>query len=460
MAEFDKVQELDEPELVAARWWRRSESTDGDGLSRRGALLGLAGLSAVTVLGSNTACVGGGGSALPAIEQKAALELQQKEGWDFGADGAKLVMPGEGTVDPASLHTLADALKPKNAAHQPFARGVLFDSVRQGSAAAGDLAKALKPYHTPEMENAELAGAGLSSLFDGAPPGRAVVVDLPGPEAVAFAAGLANRFDPVFVFDNWPHPKGSVPSHLTLAAAVDRRATFEQMAAARPEKAPPVFVLDANRLATFDGKAFDNRYVAHMPSARALKDLGVSHVILVRPKASDEELDDQNAVVMDWMKNGVGVQLVGADAFKPVPQGADAADYAKAAPGAAPPAGETVGSEVATADTYGTSYRHSSFHHYGGYGSHWFFWPHYGFGTPRYGAVAPSSGFRRSSYKPGFRSTTFSGNKTPSGFGKVNVEKRGSKLGMSSTQSKGAAASRARSGSSGSWGRSGGRGYS
>ncbi|MCA9572226.1 MAG: hypothetical protein KC656_30515, partial [Myxococcales bacterium] len=138
MAEFDKVQELDEPELVAARWWRRSESTDGDGLSRRGALLGLAGLSAVTVLGSNTACVGGGGSALPAIEQKAALELQQKEGWDFGADGAKLVMPGEGTVDPASLHTLADALKPKNAAHQPFARGVLFDSVRQGSAAAGD----------------------------------------------------------------------------------------------------------------------------------------------------------------------------------------------------------------------------------------------------------------------------------------------------------------------------------
>ena len=39
----------------------------------------------------------------------------------------------------------------------------------------------------------------------------ALVLDLPGPEAVAVAAALAPCFDPVFVFDNWPHPLGVVP---------------------------------------------------------------------------------------------------------------------------------------------------------------------------------------------------------------------------------------------------------
>jgi len=69
------------------------------------------------------------------------------------------------------------------------------------------------------MQNAYRAGKALASLFAGVPPHTMVIVDLPGPEAMAFAAGMAELFDPCFTFENWPHPRGVVPAHLTLAAA-------------------------------------------------------------------------------------------------------------------------------------------------------------------------------------------------------------------------------------------------
>ena len=69
------------------------------------------------------------------------------------------------------------------------------------------------------MEVAYRRGKALASLFKGNAAAAMVVVDLAGPEAVAFAAGAASAFDPVFAFDNWPHPRGVVPS--------DNRITLE-----------------------------------------------------------------------------------------------------------------------------------------------------------------------------------------------------------------------------------------
>jgi hypothetical protein len=449
MAEFDKDQALDEPELVAASWWRAADAQRGPDLSRRGALLGLAGLTAAATLATNTAC----STSDPGPTVEKSLDLQKKHGWDFGATKT-LKMQGD-PVPKATFDTLAQQLLPTNPKHKPFARTVLFDSVRQATKATNKLADAIRPVHTPAMENAELAGRGLSSLFAGAPEGKAIMVDLPGPEAVAFAAGLANRFDPVFVMENWPHPMGTVPSHLTLAAAIDRLPTFERMAAARPKDAPPAFILDSNRLSPFTDQQFDNRYVVPMPSADALKKLGVSEVLMVRPTAADQELDDQNDTLNEWLAKGINVQLVPATHFKPVPEGKDPHDYGERDPDApvavAGTGAEGIETDVGGVDgggTYSTTHRHTNHHHYAGYGAHFLFWSHYGFGrspfTPR------SSLLQKSSYQVKRRSTRFGKSARPAGFGQAAVDTRGGKPSLSRSQSK----------SSGSWGRSRGGGYS
>ena len=88
---------------------------------------------------------------------------------------------------------------------------------------------------------------------------------------MALAAALAARFCPVFTFDNWPHPLGVVPSHLTLGACLYYLPLFLEAAQTRPQPAPPLFVLDANRLDPYRDQPdqFDNRYVAPVPSAAA-----------------------------------------------------------------------------------------------------------------------------------------------------------------------------------------------
>ncbi|MCB9679575.1 MAG: hypothetical protein H6737_31000 [Alphaproteobacteria bacterium] len=440
MSDFRKVQSVDEPELVAARWWAQRDPSEGPSLSRRSALLGLAGITAVGAL-SQQGCSGSTSADLGPVGQE-SLALQKEAGWDFGADGKVLDMgPDAGPpVDPYVLKDLSTRLTPTNPANRPFARLVLFDSVRQATAATTDLGSALRPIHSPAMDNAELAGRGLSTLFEGAPAGKVVLVDLPGPESVAFAAGLANRFDPVFVFDNWPHPRGTVPTHLTLAAAVDRLATFEELAPTRSATAPPAFVLDSNRLNTFAESEFDNRYVAYVPSAEAMKKLGVTGVVLVRPKGGDRELDDLNASVLEWKEAGIDVQLVGLDSFQPVPEGESAVEY-----GPEVPPTETTAS---TTDHYATTHHYTHHHHYGGYGSHWLLWSHYGWGSPRYG-YRPSS-YVHSSYTPSRRATSFGKTARPAGFGQMSVDRSTGRPSLSRTQSK----------SSGSWGRARSGGYS
>src|SRR5512134_2701213 len=75
------------------------------------------------------------------------------------------------------------------------------------------VADVLMPVVTPAMQRAYGVGEALARLA-GWRSGLAVLADLPGPEAVAFAAGAATTFEPVLLLDNWPHPHGVVPSHL------------------------------------------------------------------------------------------------------------------------------------------------------------------------------------------------------------------------------------------------------
>src|SRR5262249_13730502 len=123
-------------------------------------------------------------------------------------------------------------------------------------------------------------------------------------------------FTPVFTFANWPHPLGVVPAHQTIAASLYYLPMFAAAANVRAPDAPPLFVLDANRLAPYGGadKQFDNRYFVKLPTAAQLAALGVRHVLYVSADAT-QELDDLNAALVALCQKGVDVKMVALGDF-------------------------------------------------------------------------------------------------------------------------------------------------
>ncbi len=462
---FEKLETHDEAELVGARWWRRALASRGPELDRRSALIALAGLSAASAAMGTSMLQGCSRSPADADAdiRADALESQRKYGWDFGAEGQGLILEGTASdpVDPAVLDGLVETLMPKNPAHQPFYGPVLFQSLTHTPTSpingpGQQLRDVIRPVRTQAMEQAILKGRGLSTLFEEAPPGRIVVIDLPGDQAVGFATGLANRFDPVFWFDNWPHPRGVVPSHLTLASVLAVLPELEELADSRPETAPPAYVLDANRLLRFDDETlFDNRYVARLPSAQQLEAAGVKQIVYVRPTGTDRELDDLNDLFTSYRAAQIEVKLVPADGFieTPPPEGETAPMPEKLADAPA-----EAGDHYHTSHNY---YGHYPHYYYGSPLSHWFFFSHFGWGRPSYAAIQPTHYRSPPDYTPTRRATSFSGGK-PSGFGQVNTRRSASgRPTLSPSQSKPSTLrpSSGRSSSGGgrsSWGRSGG----
>ena len=232
---------------------------------------------------------------------------------------------------------------------------------------------------------------------------------------------MATGFEPVFTFDNWPHPLGVVPSHVTLGAVLWQRPVFLKARGERKAPAPPVFVLDRRRLAhyTDEDSQFDNRYVAKLPTAANLRSLGIRHVLYVPPTSSDlRELDDLNDDFVAFADASLDVKILPlTDLDRPAAAGAPAAS--RGAPAA---------------------------HYYGGSPhTHLLFWNTYGWHTPRAlpqrptpGPPAPSPArslpptvSRGAMYRPAPRPTIFSARRTgggpgigkqkPSGFGVVSV---------------------------------------
>ena len=228
---FSRKAYLDGEDLVGARWWQESLRLSADPIGRRRALQALA------VLGGSAA-VFGLIAAFSASDDQVdismdSLELQRREGWNAGQQGAALRFPTSTGVDAdgsrgwrETLPALATELAPAQASLAPFYVPTLFQSLEAQSGMT--LRSALMPVG-PEPGNRDfLRGQAILSLFKAVqmPVDTAVILDLEGPSSVAVAAGLASGFDPVFVFDNWPHPAGVVPSHLTLGSAVYHRPLF------------------------------------------------------------------------------------------------------------------------------------------------------------------------------------------------------------------------------------------
>ncbi len=284
-------------------------------------------LKGLAVAGGIMGAIGIGGYALTRLFKappkepvsfgtRRALDVQKLYGWDFGARGEALVFNGIST-EPfvrSNLGSLAEVMAPKHDAK--YAVGTLLESLwakptttlpePAGGYAPGDagefktLGDVIVPIVTPRMERTYRVGQAFARLCEGH-ASVAALVDMPGPEAVAFAAGACSRFEPVLLFDNWPHPHGVVKSHLVLAALAYYQPRFAEQAAARTST-DPMFVLDRDRLSPYSEESdrFDNRYFANMPGLKALADDGIKILFYVVPSPDDlPEPGDLNRVLAE-----------------------------------------------------------------------------------------------------------------------------------------------------------------
>jgi hypothetical protein len=315
--EFQQDVAVDKPGIVGARWWHQGLKDEEGKMSRRQALVGIATAGGVVAA---IAGLGVGVAVLSRPEKTAltmqdALPMQRVYGWDFGARGKALVFDGvaEGPFVRTELRNLSSVLLPATAGNAKHHVPTLVESLfAKPTAALPDpedgypapdaapfrpLADVIVPVVTPEMRQAYAAGEALARLA-ARQQGVAVLADLPGHQGVALAAGAATYFEPVLLLDNWPHPHGVVPSHMTLAAL----AYYQPRFAAEKDRgaAPPLFVLDRMRLAAYSEETdrFDNRYYARMPSLEALARDRIRTLwyVVASPSALPEP-DDLNPVL-------------------------------------------------------------------------------------------------------------------------------------------------------------------
>jgi hypothetical protein len=419
---------FNEPALVGARWWQDQLLAAPTTVTRRHAIrtavFAAAGITVATGVTIYVAFSDG-----EEVTESDSLAAQKQYGWSFGSETEALQFGAAGGApfDAAGLQRLAAELAPAQARYRPLYVATLFQSLAAQPTATPaapvvPLTGALRAYNTQDMAVAHQRGQALAALFEGAPAGRAVIVDLPGPDAVAFAAGLAHRLEPVFLFDNWPHPRGVVPSHLTLAAAATKAPELRQGAGRRPAHAAPAFILDRNRLAPYTDASdrFDNRYMAKTPSLASLKALGISQLIYVMPTGEQVESDDLVDDFVLYAESGIDLKTVAGSDFRRNPAGADPGYYYGGSP-----------------DT-----------HFG-------FWYRYGWGTSTRPFRVPTNVSYGYAYRPTRRLTMFTSTTRvgamrgrPAGFGRVGAVVK---------SSRGGRVTGARFGRSGSFGR-GGRG--
>jgi hypothetical protein len=173
--------------------------------------------------------------------------------------------------------------------------------------------------------------------LDWAPIGKlhdiAIVVDLPGADAIHFGlALLGHGFRPVPVLDGSPGPDhlpaiASEPPSLTGAgrrsnSVVDMSGLLHALCqgASRlrqvrlENETPPAFLLDANRMAGVppeSGEIFDNRWMVFpqdFPSGRFLREHGIRKVVLVHDRFVPQPQEDLAHVLLRWQEEGIAVE--------------------------------------------------------------------------------------------------------------------------------------------------------
>jgi hypothetical protein len=397
-------------------------------LSRREVGQGSLAFAAVAALAgvSSAGAAGCGEKEVPA--ELDSLQLQKEHGWNVGAESSIVILYDRASSDSQkgfnyiryrSSPTLLNlAFQPRPLALRPYAVNTLAQSLGQSS-----LSVLMAPVYNARMQMAYDKGATMGHdilLATDNAQKTALIVDLPGPEAVAFGAGIADQAHLVPTFDNWPHPLGVVQSHQTLGAMLYYAAEIEQKKAQVPDGGPVAFLLDANRLAAYGDASdrFDNRYPAKIPEVSQLKAMGITNVMYVTSsRAVAREQDDLNDAFVAYKGQGVDVAVMPLDAFTP-------------GTGNPPP-----GAQVR--------------YYYGGQPStHYYFFTHYPFYAYRPALIINTSVayrgplvapvFVRPIYAPVIRPTVFSGLRVggvagigrvrPAGFGRTSVRVAGGRV--------------------------------
>jgi hypothetical protein len=456
----------DQKELLGGRWWQDrlqvaaslaaeraitgrpfSEPRQhlGGDVDRRSALKGLLAIGGIAVVGVGAAISvfsSGGSDRNSAPIDVDALELQRRRGLLAGGTAPAFAWPSPVDVDHAgkpleraALLTQATDLRPSDARWQALFVPTLFQSFEAPDGKL--LLDTFRLVHTEAMARAFAQGTAVRELMQMAekPNEWLLVVDLPGPEAVAFAAGMAKGVTNIFTFGNWPHPQGVVPAHLNLAAAAYYREALQQVPADGPRAA--ALILDRNRLNPYanEPNRFDNRYQARLPTAAQLRGMGISRILYVVPEnAPERELDDLNERFVEFRKAEIEVKMLGLKDLLPDPN--------------AKPKPDTGSGASAGTSASGHPYYHSPFYWHGMPGYHGWFWNHYGWASRPYSVPAqrpPMSSFG-SNWAPNRRDTSLSG---LSRLGRTTTPGSGGSRSSSSGRSPG-----------GSFGRTSGGGFS
>jgi hypothetical protein len=219
----------------------------------------------------------------------------------------------------SELPTLGDELAPGVPLQPWYVRTLT--TVPRELAARGDATGGwLQPRCAPGDRIAHQQGAQLAQLLSGsaATSGLAVIIDLPGPQAVAAAAAMAGAFAPVVTIDNLPHPAGVVPAADTLAALVYWRPELVATRTTRSPGAPPLFILEGERMRPYGNEPgrFDNRSRARLPDAAGFRALGVERILYVRQqRGAVAEADDLNGLFTACAGSGIEVRHLALDSL-------------------------------------------------------------------------------------------------------------------------------------------------
>lgn len=153
-----------------------------------------------------------------------------------------------------------------------------------------------------------------SALLPGEFEPAAVIVDLPGPQAVLVGLALAERgFRPVPMFNGTSGPRSVVPVEpieeaLGVGTAVLKRLTIQQ-------DARPAFLIDADRgniLGAKEPGRYDNRWVVlpqDFPSGTTLLSRGIKQIAVIRQRSLVPD-QDLTHVLLRWQEAGLELRGV------------------------------------------------------------------------------------------------------------------------------------------------------
>lgn len=207
---------------------------------------------------------------------------------------------------------LFEVWAPEESVWSRWAKPALFAGGAPALAAQPAQAVNPMPVHSLDPQTGSFNPGGLDTW-------TAFVVDMPGERSVEIGMALARSgYRPVPLFNTAYHLGAIVPVEAILKRLRDGADELQGLAI--PPDAPPVFLLDSQRLAPLTPPApgkFDNRWAAFpqdFPSANFLLSNGIRRVVLLQDeRLQDKPRTDLAHVLLRWQGGGVEIYIQDPD---------------------------------------------------------------------------------------------------------------------------------------------------